>query len=497
MNQSRWPTALALAGIAAVALWLRLHRLADHSLWVDEAFSVHFAHMHWRAFWRLAWSREANMLLYYLLLRPWVHFGDGEYWVRLLSAIFGVAGVLMMYALGRDLFSRATGLIASALLAVHAFHVYYSQEARSYSLTVFLLICSAWMFVRLIRDPASRRERIAYALAAALVFYAHIFALLVIVSQWLAFLLSRAGSRDEERAEKPALRSLLPALSMFLLLALPMLAFALLKNKGQLDWIPPLSWHGIMQGVHALTGNGGGGLLLVLYLALGATAEICAFRSGDQQRRLAALLLLFWTLFPILMFMLYSLHKPLFFPRYLVLCVPAVVLLAAEGVRTLARFTAPLRLIWIPTLALLLALSAHAAWRQHDSVVWSDWRSATRFVSAHWQGSDILCFTGPGSEAFFYYWRQERQLDWDSLPATYYRNGTQCTKAFPEQIAATSGTTPGQRVWLITTDATAEQRQWIVARLAPPFGEPMDLGRFVSPPQRLTVELLPGASGDR
>ncbi|HEV2112654.1 MAG TPA: glycosyltransferase family 39 protein, partial [Terriglobales bacterium] len=437
MNRSKWPTALALAGIAAVALWLRLHRLADHSLWVDEAFSVHFAHMHWRAFWKLAWSREANMLLYYLLLRPWVQFGDGEYWVRLLSAIFGVAGVLMMYALGRDLFSRATGLIASALLAVHAFHVYYSQEARSYSLTVFLLIGSAWLFARLVRKPASRRNQVAYALAAALAFYAHIFALLVIVSQWLAFLLSRAGSRDEERAEKPALRSLLPALSMFLLLALPMLAFALLKNKGQLDWIPPLTWHGFMQGLHAITGKGGG-LLLALCLALAATAVLCGFRSRDPQRLFAVLLLAFWVLFPIVVFMLYSLHQPLFLPRYLVLCVPAAVLLAAEGVTTLAGFASPLRLIWIPALALLLALSARAAWRQHDSAVWPDWRSATRFVSAHWQGSDVLCFTGPGSEAFFYYWRQERQLDWDSLPATYYRNGTQCTMGFPEQLAKTS-----------------------------------------------------------
>src|SRR5438105_11740181 len=177
---AHWSLGLALAAVTLLAAWLRLHRLAGHSLWSDEAFSVQFAHISAAHFWKRSWSREGNMLLYYLLLRLWVHIGDTEFWVRLPSVIFGVAAVPMIYLLGRDLFSRATGLIAAALLAVHAFHIYFSQEARSYSLLVFLLIVSSYFFARLPASPERRLYRVAYPLASALAFYAHLFALLVI-----------------------------------------------------------------------------------------------------------------------------------------------------------------------------------------------------------------------------------------------------------------------------------------------------------------------------
>src|SRR5436309_2114673 len=122
------------------------------------------------------------MLLYYLLLRTWVHLGSSEFVVRLLSVIFGVAAVPMVYLLGRDLFSRATGMIAAALLAVHAFHIYFSQEARSYALLVLLLIVSAYFFARLAASPERRLYRLGYPVASAPAFYAHLFALLVIAS---------------------------------------------------------------------------------------------------------------------------------------------------------------------------------------------------------------------------------------------------------------------------------------------------------------------------
>jgi mannosyltransferase len=492
--KSKWPTCLALAAIIALAAWLRLHRLGDHSLWVDEGFSVHFAHTPWTRFWRVAWSREANMLLYYLLLRPWAHFAVTEFQLRLLSVIFGLAGVVMIYVLGRELFSRATGLIAAALLAVHAFHVYYSQEARSYPLTIFLLLLSAWLLARLVRQPESRRNHIGYAVAAALAFYAHIFALLVIVSHWIAFWLWSARAKKQEGSEEPASRFLFPAIRLFVWLAFPLLIFAIFKNKGQLDWIPPLTPTVFMQGLFAITGKGGASLL-VLYLVLASIGAACALCSPERARRFATLLMISWALFPIAVFMLYSLHKPLFLDRYLVLVVPAFVLLAAEGIMALAQLRSALRLLWIPALALLLALSLRATWRQYDAIKWLDWRAATHFISANTQPGDALCFTAPGSESFWYYWQREGRISWDDFPATYYQNGTLCTLPFSE-LGAPRGNS-SQRVWLVTTIATPEQRQWILGILAHNFGAPQVRQEFARPPLKLTVELLPGSSTNR
>lgn len=505
VKESKWLTCLALAGIAAVALWLRLHRLGDHSLWVDEGFSVHFVHTRWAQFWKVTWSREANMLLYYLLLRPWAQFAVTEFQIRLLSALFGVGGVLMICALGRELFSRATGLVASALLAVHAFHVYYSQEARSYPFTVFLLMLAAWLFVRLVREPDSRRNQWAYAIAAALAFYAHIFALLVVVSEWLAFFVWAQSSSPANAVERSSKREqVFGAIRRFFAMTFPLVIFAIFKNKGQLDWIPPLTWPVFMRGMTAVTGQGGT-WLLALYVAMALVAVICGFRtpgvrspevcSDDAQKRFALLLAVSWALFPTAVFMLYSLHKPLFLDRYLVLLVPAFVLLAAQGVVTLANLGSPLRLLWIPALALLLTLSFRATWRQYDAIKWLDWQTPTHFVVSHLQPDDVLCFTAPGSESFWYYWQREKQFDWYDLPRTYYKNGTLCTAPFD---ALSNGQNhAGERAWLITTTATPEQEAWIKGILSPRFGPAVLRQEFASPPLRLTVELMAGPPANR
>jgi hypothetical protein len=61
---------------------LRFHALAAKTFWFDEGVSVGIAGLDWYNFVRILWRREANMSLYYLLLRPWLHFGNSESFVR-------------------------------------------------------------------------------------------------------------------------------------------------------------------------------------------------------------------------------------------------------------------------------------------------------------------------------------------------------------------------------------------------------------------------------
>ena len=69
-------TPLLLATIVALATVLRLLYLGSKSPWLDEISSVTFARLNWPAFWQLMREREANMLLYYLVLRGWMHVGN-------------------------------------------------------------------------------------------------------------------------------------------------------------------------------------------------------------------------------------------------------------------------------------------------------------------------------------------------------------------------------------------------------------------------------------
>src|ERR1035438_4219118 len=97
------------------------------------------AQLPWSDFWRMTTTTEANMSLYYVLLRGWLRFGDPAWWVRLLSALTAVAVVPIVYWIGRELLSDRAGVLAALLLAINVFHIRYSHEARSYSLVVLLV----------------------------------------------------------------------------------------------------------------------------------------------------------------------------------------------------------------------------------------------------------------------------------------------------------------------------------------------------------------------
>src|SRR5262249_26240684 len=140
-------SAALLAVIMLLGAWVRLHHLGARSLWIDEAASVYFADMRWKPFLRLLWGYQGNMTLYYFVLRAWTYLGNSEFVVRSLSAVFGILTIGAVYALGKRLFDRPTGVIAAALLSVHSFHIAFSQEARAYSLLTFLLVATTYVLV--------------------------------------------------------------------------------------------------------------------------------------------------------------------------------------------------------------------------------------------------------------------------------------------------------------------------------------------------------------
>src|SRR5579884_3815357 len=138
---------LALTSITALGAALQLHAITAKSFWLDEGSSITMARLNWFNFLRILWRREMNMVLYYLLLREWLHLGDSVAWIRGLSVIFAVAAIPAIFLLGRKMLGTSFGLISALLLSVNAFQVRYAQEARSYSLLVLLLIISSHFLV--------------------------------------------------------------------------------------------------------------------------------------------------------------------------------------------------------------------------------------------------------------------------------------------------------------------------------------------------------------
>src|SRR4051812_33874364 len=132
---------------------------------------------------------ELTPPLYYVLAWPWAHvFGTDEAALRALSALVGTAVVPIAYLAGRELMTRAAGLVAAALVAFNPLLVWYSQEARPYSLLVLLCALSLLFFLRGWR-PRARRDLWLWALVSALALLTHYFAAFLVVPEglWLAW----------------------------------------------------------------------------------------------------------------------------------------------------------------------------------------------------------------------------------------------------------------------------------------------------------------------
>ncbi|MEY2480099.1 MAG: mannosyltransferase [Verrucomicrobiota bacterium] len=418
-ERNRRLTLIALLAIVAGGALLRLYCLGLRGF-NDEAARWTFASLDWVNFWKEIWRGELNMAFYYILLRGWMAFGDSEWILRSLSVLLGVAALPALYFLGRQLFGRQVGLVSCALLAAHTFHIRYSQEARGYSLLTLLVILSTYFFVRAIESADQKKFWAAYVITSALACYSHFFAFLVLIAQWLALGIAKL--------HEIGFRKILVVLLSFLLLTAPIAVFFISQRhtqvRVQLHWIPRPTRGALVGFLYFFTGDFGN-IMLGFYTALAffslaplrrrAANEPAAAQENWQIRLIAS-----WLALPIALLMGASYFKPLFQTRYLLMCLPALMLLAAIGLVKLSRLSLPWRRIAVVLFIAMLALSLAGTRKQYRSAVLarSSYRPMTQYILAHSEKRDaIVFFPSPNYLPFRYYaHRQVAATENDSLP---------------------------------------------------------------------------------
>ena len=343
VGEAHW---FAFSLLFAAGAGVRFACLTCKPFWFDECFSVEVARIDWRDFLHLLWWREANMSLYYVLLRIWLHLGHSPSFIRSLSAVIAAATLPAIYWLARLLYDRRVALIAAALFAFNAYNVRYAQEARSYSLFVLLATLSSGFLIAWLRDPTRRNWR-GYVLFSIMAVYAHFYALLLIAVHGLAFYRLH-GTRFAGEQDQLALRAALRRAWITIGVAvLPLLIFVAKTGAGPIRWIPRPGLADLVQLYERLAG--GSGWILLVMMAAACIAAIFPFGRSlvaqPQSREIwRSRFLLIWLLFPPLLTALLSFARPVFLGRYMIFCLPAFLILAAAG---LAR----IRQAWLLGLA--------------------------------------------------------------------------------------------------------------------------------------------------
>jgi 4-amino-4-deoxy-L-arabinose transferase-like glycosyltransferase len=183
---------LVLLAIMLLGAVLRFYGLGFQSLWSDELAS-------WDISTRETISQviggvrgDDHPPLYFLILRfaQWI-FGDSEWALRLPSAFAGWLCIPAIYLLGKRLYSEREGIVAALFLAVFWAPIYFSQEARVYSMLILLSILTSYFWWSVMLGLRYRRElptgeSALYVVCAVLCAYVHYFGLILVVLQGAA-----------------------------------------------------------------------------------------------------------------------------------------------------------------------------------------------------------------------------------------------------------------------------------------------------------------------
>lgn len=405
---------LILLAVSLAGLLLRVHNLGDESIWLDEGISVRLAHLSPS---QIIEERASNIHppFYFIILHYWVDiFGDSEFSTRLLSVMFGVLAVFVMYKVGRLIFDQNVGILASLLLASSVFHVGFSQEVRSYSLMTFLTLFSMFCFVRLF-DKGSIAISTAYILSSTLLLYTHVFGVFVLVAQNAYWLILYLLAKDQH---EPSLkRWILLQVAMVILFApwIGVLWAQVFKVQGGF-WIPTPSLRSIAGSLKSYSGSA---FLLPVFLVLSSFSVVtCERARGSIQksslsksiggfhwsirlRNKTNLLLMVWLLTPIVLpFIISQFSMPIYITRATISASLAFYLFVAKGIANIHNRSARAVIAGVVVLLSLLGL-----WNYYREVNNEQWRDVAVYVDQHANQGDLLLFNAGFCQenAFDYY----------------------------------------------------------------------------------------------
>lgn len=399
-----------VAGATIVAVVVRL--ILTRGLWVDEAISVQQAQMAFGAMLDDLRSTDVHPPLHHAILWVTVRVvGLGELAVRLPSIIAGAALVPVLYQLGREIYDRHTARLAAVAGAVAPFLVWYSQEARMYSLFMLAAAVAVLGQVRALRTGAAVDWAL-YVVATAAMAWTQYFAVVPIAVQQLAFLAAiwqRRGDRSQLVRLVGSWAASLLALAALLLPLLPIAVEQVAAYTDRSDGIEALipSQHGPVdssaaQGelsLYSAVANGIWGLwgyhsdsTMAQVAALWPLAMLAGLLLlGGGRSRHTPLVVALIAVPAIALFAAGLAKRDLFELRYFAGAVPLAILLCARAV-TRVSVTAAGRALLGGALVLTLVVGLVDQQLNGANPRRYDFAGAVETVEARWQPGDMVLY---------------------------------------------------------------------------------------------------------
>ena len=345
--------------------------LGHSSFYLDESVSTTLARTPWHRFAQVVSQREANMALYYLVLRAWTHLGTGEAVVRSFSVLASLGALVIVVAVTRRLFGNRTAVICGVLFAVDPLIVEFAQDARGYALSVLLVAASCALFVRAVKVSSNWAVLSGYVVVSALAAYVNFWAALVPLGQAVSLLLLPPKTVPWRRWTGVG------TVLVVLLVPLGLLIHAT-DNAGT-NWAAGTSAGRVFSSVRAHVPHGVIDGVIVVALVIVGALVIAWKRRTEPDALLAQWPIVFtvsWLVVPMVLVVALSFaYKPLLVVRYLVVFFPPLLMLVAAGVARLSRRVA------IAVMVVLIAASGVGLSAWYATGGGENWHGAVQYVA--------------------------------------------------------------------------------------------------------------------
>ncbi|MCX8093628.1 MAG: glycosyltransferase family 39 protein, partial [Candidatus Goldbacteria bacterium] len=122
-------------------------------------------------------------------------FGNSEFTLRFISVLFGIINIFIVYKIARSFFSEEIAFITLILFSMSSYQIYYSQEARMY--TMYLAFSLLIIYYFLISIKYNSFAYAPYIVFSVLGLYTHIYILfLIIIINLIYFLKYKEDIRE-------------------------------------------------------------------------------------------------------------------------------------------------------------------------------------------------------------------------------------------------------------------------------------------------------------
>jgi hypothetical protein len=161
------------------AFLIRLYKISFHEFWYDEVMAILISRHPLKN-----WTPP----FYYIFFHYWNKFFPSNFfWARIPSLIFNFLTIIIFYMLAKKFWNKRIAIIGSLIAILSPFQIWYSQEARLYTMSGFFTVISFYFFLKLLKNE-TKLNWIFFLIFSLIGIYTSYFCFIVLIIELLYFI---------------------------------------------------------------------------------------------------------------------------------------------------------------------------------------------------------------------------------------------------------------------------------------------------------------------